>query len=165
MITVRPAARRDIGQLAVLYAQLDRVHSDAEPALIPTPEELPRKPEDIEATINEPMAPMLVALQYPDDGEGEPVVVGFAKVRVRQLGRYWKVPQMPEVDELAVIEASRGQGVGRMLMAAAEEWARSQGFPELWVAAWAFNNAAAGLYRRQGFEPLNTRFRKRLEGY
>lgn len=164
MITIRPAARGDIEQLAVLYAQLDRVHSDAEPVLIPTPEELPRKHEDIEATINEPMAPMLVALQHPDDGEdGDPVLVGFAKVRVRQLGRYWKVPQMPEVDELAVIEGSRGQGVGRMLMAAAEEWARGQGFPELWVAAWAFNEAAAGLYRRQGFEPLNTRYRKRLE--
>lgn len=162
MFTIRPAATRDLPALANLYRQLDLVHAGAEPSLIPTPEELPRRTEDIEDTIRDPMAPMFVAVQHPDDGEGEPRVVGFAKVRVRQLGRYWKVERMPEVDELAVAEEVRGLGVGRMLMSAAEEWARGAGFPEIWVAAWAFNTPASALYARQGFEPLNTRFRKRL---
>jgi GNAT superfamily N-acetyltransferase len=162
MFTVRPAVQGDVPALASLYQQLDRVHAGAEPSLIPTPEELPRRTEDIEETIRDPMAPMFVALQHPDQGDAEARVVGFAKVRVRQLGRYWKVERMPEVDELAVAEEARGRGVGRMLMSAAEEWARGAGFPEIWVAAWAFNTPASTLYVRQGFEPLNTRFRKRL---
>lgn len=162
MFTIRMAAQGDLEALASLYRQLDHVHAGAEPNLIPTPDELPRRMEDIQETIRDPMAPMFVAVQYPDEGDGESRVVGFAKVRIRQLGRYWKVERMPEVDELAVAEAVRGQGVGRMLMSAAEEWARGAGFPEIWVAAWAFNTPASTLYARQGFEPLNTRFRKRL---
>lgn len=164
MFTIRPARLDDVPALAALYAQLDIVHAQAEPTLIPTPEELPRRSEDIEDTIRDPMAPMFVALEHPDDGEyeGDGRLVGFAKVRVRQLGRYWKVERMPEVDELAVSEGVRGMGVGRMLMSAAEEWARGSGYPEIWVAAWAFNTPASTLYARQGFEPLNTRFRKRL---
>ena len=162
MFTIRPAAMGDVPALASLYHQLDLVHAGAEPSLIPTPEELPRRTEDIEETIRDPMAPKFVAMQYPDEGDGEGQVVGFAKVRIRQLNRYWKVERMPEVDELAVSESVRGQGVGRMLMSAAEEWARGAGYPEIWVAAWAFNTPASTLYERQGFEPLNTRFRKRL---
>lgn len=162
MFTIRMAAQGDLEALASLYRQLDHVHAGAEPSLIPTPDELPRRMEDIQETIRDPMAPMFVAVQYPDEGDGEAQVVGFAKIRIRQLGRYWKVERMPEVDELAVAEAVRGQGVGRMLMSAAEEWARGAGFPEIWVAAWAFNTPASTLYARQGFEPLNTRFRKRL---
>jgi GNAT superfamily N-acetyltransferase len=164
MFTVRPAVLGDVDALEELYRQLDEVHAAAEPALIPTPAELPRRRADIEETVRDPMAPMFVAVSHPDDGDGDGPgqVVGFAKVRVRKLGRYWKVETMPEVDELAVAEAARGSGVGRMLMSAAEEWARGAGYPELWVAAWAFNVPAASLYARQGFEPLNTRFRKRL---
>jgi GNAT superfamily N-acetyltransferase len=162
MFTIRPATQSDVPALAEIYAELDRTHSDAEPTLIPTPEELPRRLSDIEETIRDPDAPMFVAVQYPDDGEGEGRVVGFAKVRIRRLGRYWKVETMPEVDELSVTGEVRGMGVGRMLMSAAEEWARGAGYPELWVAAWAFNVPASSLYARQGFEPLNTRFRKRL---
>lgn len=164
MYMIRPAAQRDLPALTILYQQLDHVHAAAEPSLIPTPDELPRRQEDIEETIRDPLAPMFVAVQHPDDGDDddEPRVVGFAKVRIRQLGRYWRVERMPEVDELAVVEDVRGQGVGGMLMAAAEEWARGAGFPEIWVAAWAFNTPASSLYQRQGFEPLNTRFRKRL---
>lgn len=162
MFTIRPAVMGDVPALASLYSQLDLVHAGAEPSLIPTPEELPRRTEDIEETVRDPMAPMFVAMQYPDEGDGEGRVVGFAKVRIRQLNRYWKVERMPEVDELAVHESVRGHGVGRMLMSAAEEWARGAGYPEIWVAAWSFNTPASTLYERQGFEPLNTRFRKRL---
>lgn len=162
MFTIRPAVMGDVPALTSLYSELDHVHAGAEPSLIPTPEELPRRTEDIEETVRDPLAPMFVAMQYPDEEDGEGRVVGFAKIRIRQLNRYWKVERMPEVDELAVNEAVRGQGVGRMLMSAAEEWARGAGYPEIWVAAWSFNTPASTLYARQGFEPLNTRFRKRL---
>lgn len=162
MFTVRPAVPSDVPELLGLYRQLDEVHARAEPALIPTPDELPRRVSDIEETVRDVMAPMFVAVHYPDDGEGPGQIVGFCKVRVRKLGRYWKVETMPEVDELSVTEAVRGMGVGRMLMSAAEEWARGAGYPEIWVAAWAFNTPASSLYVRQGFEPLNTRYRKKL---
>lgn len=87
-------------------------------------------------------------------------VIGFARVIVRELGPDWIAPRLPDLEELAVLDGERGRG-GR-LMQAIEDWAATEGYPELWVSAWSFNEPAAGLYRRRGFVPLSTRFHKRL---
>ena len=56
------------------------------------------------------------------------------------------------VEAVVVSSADRGPGVGRMLMAAAERWARDRGAEEVWLDVWEFNDAAIGFYEVLGYE-------------
>lgn len=157
-IAIRRAAAGDVLVLVQLYAQLDDVHAAAEPLLIPPASMAPRSADEIRAHVEDDRAPMFVAVDNANDAQ----VIGFARVVVRELGPTWIVPRLPDLEELVVLEGERGRGVGSRLMQAVENWAVSEGFPELWIAAWSFNEPAAGLYRQRGFVPLSTRYHKRL---
>ncbi len=157
-VAIRRAVVGDLPALRELYRQLDDVHGEAEPDVVPMHDQAPRAVSDIEEQIANDI--VLVAVGMDDDEAGP--VVGFAHIKVIDLGQYFMFPQVPEVEDLSVLEEYRGLGVGKRLMRAAEEWATKAGYAELWVSAWTFNEPAARLYRHQGFVPLSTRFRKRL---
>lgn len=157
-VAIRRAVPEDLAALQMLYRQLDDVHAEAEPEIVPMHDAAPRTVSGIEQQIANDV--VLVASVSDGDIAGE--VVGFAHVRVVDLGPYFMFPRVAEVEDLAVLEPFRGLGVGKRLMQAAEEWASRAEYVELWVSAWTFNEPAAGLYRGQGFVPLSTRFRKRL---
>ena len=53
---------------------------------------------------------------------------------------------------LAVAEAQRGTGLGRGLMAAAEEWLRARGCPKIQLMVRTGNHAAIGFYQALGLE-------------
>ncbi|HEV2527249.1 MAG TPA: GNAT family N-acetyltransferase [Thermomicrobiales bacterium] len=159
-IIIRRAVADDAPALIGLYRQLDDVHAVAEPDVVPTFAEAPRDLDDIRRTIEAGQRPMWVAV----DAAAGDMVIGFAEVRIIELGDLFRFPRVPEVENLAVDERYRGRGIGRQLMRAAEDWARAEGMAEIWVAAWDFNSPAAGLYRSEGFRPLSTRYRKPLHG-
>lgn len=66
------------------------------------------------------------------------------------------------IGELVVDRDSRRQGVGRMLLRVAEEWARSNGFATLTLETGARNTAARALYAATGFADEDIRLTKRL---
>ncbi|AKH43077.1 ribosomal protein S18 acetylase RimI-like enzyme [Altererythrobacter atlanticus] len=53
---------------------------------------------------------------------------------------------------LAVDPAHRGQGIGRLLMDAAEAWLREQGCPKIQLMVRAGNDAAKDFYAALGYE-------------
>jgi len=53
---------------------------------------------------------------------------------------------------VAVAEAQRGTGLGRALMAAAEEWLRACGCPKIQLMVRTSNDAAIGFYEALGLE-------------
>jgi ribosomal protein S18 acetylase RimI-like enzyme len=55
------------------------------------------------------------------------------------------------VHDLAVLPASRGRGIGRALLAAAEEHARARGCAKLTLEVREDNTRARGLYQERGF--------------
>jgi ribosomal protein S18 acetylase RimI-like enzyme len=57
------------------------------------------------------------------------------------------------VSDLAVAESHRGRGLGRALLAAAEEHARAEGARELCIHVLSDNRIAGRLYRAAGFKP------------
>ena len=61
-----------------------------------------------------------------------------------------------------VAEPYRGQGLGRRLMEAAEEWARQQGLPRISLSAGARNRLGQKLYESLGYEVETLRMGKRL---
>lgn len=66
------------------------------------------------------------------------------------------------VAELFVEASARGQGHGRALIAACENWSRSRGMAVLIIGVLAGNGKAAAIYRRDGFAPYNLFMRKYL---
>ena len=57
------------------------------------------------------------------------------------------------VSILAVAQDAEGQGVGRALLKAAEDWGRSKRFAKLTLAVFTDNRRAKGFYERQGWRP------------
>lgn len=55
------------------------------------------------------------------------------------------------ITNLIVAEAAEGQGVGRVLLAHAEVWARAEGYATLSLSVFAQNTAARALYQKAGF--------------
>jgi GNAT superfamily N-acetyltransferase len=66
------------------------------------------------------------------------------------------------IAELYVVEDVRGQGVGRALIAACEDWARDRGFKVMLIGVLARNARAYAAYRSAKFEDYVTLLRKYL---
>ena len=67
------------------------------------------------------------------------------------------------VSILAVAAEAEGQGVGRALLKAAEDWARSKRFAKLTLAVFTDNRRAKNFYERQGWRPeLETWYKELL---
>lgn len=64
--------------------------------------------------------------------------------------------------ELATSEAAEGQGAGKALISACEQWARKQGYPLLALTVGAVNERALGFYRHLGYIDDDIMLVKRL---
>ena len=65
---------------------------------------------------------------------------------------------------LYVTEGYRGGGLGRRLMARAEDWARENGFTRIGLNVAAHNIGAITLYEKLGYETETLRMFKDIEG-
>ena len=68
------------------------------------------------------------------------------------------------VSEIYVEESCRGQGLGTLLLDAAEDEAKKRGIPALYIHAEADNTGAVRLYERFGFSMERVQMRKVLSG-
>lgn len=66
------------------------------------------------------------------------------------------------VEILVVAEEAEGRGVGRALMAHAEQWGRAHGCHEVVLDVFANNPSAIAFYERVGFAPDHIRMSKSL---
>lgn len=75
-------------------------------------------------------------------------MVGFVHAGTR---RHWAGEVDAYVGELVVAEEVAGQGLGRQLMAVAEDWARGRGHTRLTLETGAGNGDARRFYERLGY--------------
>ena len=61
------------------------------------------------------------------------------------------------IRSMGVLPAARGQGVGQLLLAAVETYARDRGYERLWLTTTPFLASAIRLYERNGFQPTADR--------
>jgi ribosomal protein S18 acetylase RimI-like enzyme len=88
-----------------------------------------------------------------------------------QLGYVWVLSLLDfdtvvprgHIAGVGVSEAARGQGVGGLLVAAAEAWCIEQGLPEVSLHCYLGNTGAYRLYQRLGYQDEWIRMRKGLE--
>lgn len=83
------------------------------------------------------------------DGE----LLGYATVlaRMPRTDPDDPVPEHAFLSEIVVREAARDAGVGQALMAAAEDYAKSRGAPEMRLTVWPENTGARRFYQRLGY--------------
>lgn len=141
---IRPAVEADIPAILALYRQLDSALVAMQPEFFC---EGPREKDEIRKAIRADDADFLLA-------ERGGAVVGFALV-----GYAGWTPEFScvlpyryaRLEDLAVDEAVRGQGVGSELLAAAKRWARNRRLEYLELNVLAQNENAIQLYESQDF--------------
>ncbi len=91
------------------------------------------------------------ATTYVAETSGE--IVGFVAVDVATEKHTQLQPVcFARIGSICVSESSRGQGIGRELMARAEHWAVSNGAVDIRLNVWSFNQSAFRLYEELGYE-------------
>ncbi|MBI4929001.1 MAG: GNAT family N-acetyltransferase [Anaerolineae bacterium] len=83
-----------------------------------------------------------------EDEHGEPA--GFLHLQTQT--DYFNGEKHGYISDVVVAPAFEGQGVGRLLLNAAEDWARGQGFRLLTLYVFAGNAHARRVYERAGFD-------------
>lgn len=143
MIRIRAPRIEDAAALARLSTQLGY------PA---TPEQVAPR---LEGILRDPTAAIFVAERVSGD------VAGFIHLLHQHLFEY---DPRTEVAGLVVDEDCRGMGVGRALMARAEEWAADRGCRFVHVRSKISRAAAHSFYEGLGYEHFKTQkaFRKFL---
>jgi len=130
---VRTAQRGDAGAVAALSAQLG--YDEAV-------DEIHKRIEAIRAQGN---GEVYVAVVPPDNVVGWVQVFGLLLV---------ELPPLAEVGGIVVDSRYRRIGVGRGLMAAAEEWARQNGLATLRLRSTLQHDDAHEFYRRLGYREV-----------
>lgn len=133
---VRPAVPDDLPALLPMVRDL-QLH-----------EHLPPPGKEVEAALRSLLADDRLGCVLVAEQEGQPVgytVLGFG-YSLEFHGRD------AFVDELYVADAARGQGLGTLLLDAAEMACRARGIKALHLESGHGNPRATGLYERRGFK-------------
>jgi ribosomal protein S18 acetylase RimI-like enzyme len=154
--TIRLLTQQDLAAVQALYAEIGALHADALPdrfSVAPM-----HDTATLMALIDEPSASLLVA---EDAGQ----IVGLLELRVVTF-----VDRPPltdrtflSIESLIVGSHSRRRGVGRTLMAAAEQSASERGIDTIELNVYVFNTVALDLYRQLGYTPLAQRLAKHIQ--
>ena len=104
--------------------------------------------------------PLQVLLAFDEDGRA----IGFIELSIRNYAEGCDTDHVAFIEGWYVDEEWRGKGVGAALIAAAEDWARSQDCVELGSDAEVANLDSAAAHRALGFEEVGIIrcFKKRL---
>lgn len=149
MITVRPARPTDAESWLLLRCALWPEGSEAE-----------HRGEInlfLAGQAREPQAVLLA-----EDGPGQ--VVGLAELSIRPCAEGCRTNRVLYLEGWFVVPEARGRGVGRALVAAAEEWGRAKGCREFASDSHPNNKVSVAAHRALGFAEVGLVrcFRKEL---
>lgn len=144
---VRPVRPEDAAQWVALRCALWPDHGD----------DIPHDAEDFLAGSCRWLRAVLVA---EEDGR----LIGFAELGIRAYAQDCETDRVAFLEGWYVAPAARRRGVGRALVAAAEEWGRAQGCTEFASDTEAENTLSAAAHEALGFSDagLLRCFRKSL---
>lgn len=157
-IIVRQAQSSDFEQVARLEKQVFDLHADHRPDLF--------RP-GADGTLNRKRFDELMsgdkdAIFVADEGG---TVLGFVQVSIQDLSdRTWTpIRTKVDIDAIGVDESRRGEGIGTLLLSAAERWAKEHGATFITMSVHDFNSKARHAYESAGYRSQRTLLDKRLE--
>lgn len=142
-VKIRRAKRSDAARLAELSGELG----------------YPAKPAEIARRLRQIKPPSQHAVLVAESAKCR--VIGWLHVSVQPL---LETDLRAEVNGLVVADAERSRGAGRLLLEAAEEWARKRGCRNMSVRSNVIRERAHQFYTRNGYEHYKTQkaFRKAI---
>jgi GNAT superfamily N-acetyltransferase len=151
-LTIRAAAAGDEQLLAALNAVVHELHRS-------------RRPDRFKSTSTEEVAAWFGSLlkrpttsMWIAEQDGVPVGYLLALVHERAANPFSAARRWCEIDQIAVDEVWRRQGIARALVERALLELRSRGIRAVEVSTWAFNEAAQRAFQHLGFNPEVIRF-------
>jgi len=89
--------------------------------------------------------------------DGKDVVCGACHLQIYDtpVGHTMVSQRRGHIETLIVARAQRRRGIGRALMSAATEWARSMGAHQLLLTVWAGNDDAERFYAALGYRTIS----------
>jgi len=143
-LRVRRAEPRDIDGILKLLEQVNLVHVKGRPDLFNRAVKYSR--EDLEKMIEDDKDPIFVCV-------GDEVLGHAFCVDIRIGNAVLKEVRTLYIDDICVDENARGQGVGKALYDHVEEYARAEGYYNITLNVWAFNEGAKAFYEKCGMAP------------
>lgn len=102
--------------------------------------------KDMDGLLADPLTPVFVAA-HPGGRLG-----GFLEAGTRKYAEGGESSPVGYIEGWFVDEDLRGRGIGKALVEAAEDWARSQGLTEMGSDTWLENDASIQAHSKMGYE-------------
>lgn len=154
---IREAKQSDYPDLLPLFEQIDSLHRINLPKQFQKPPGESRKENYYFSLLSDNDVCFLVA-------EKEDQIVGFIHTVLRETPPYEIfIPRhFAVIDSIVVKENYQRKGVGRKLVEAAHNWAKSKGAEYIDLNVYEFNEKAINFYKDLGYTTISQRLRKEL---
>ena len=103
---------------------------------------------EMDRILADPLTPVFV-MERPDGGLG-----GFIETGTRKYADGCESSPVGYIEGWLVDEDLRGQGIGKALVKAAEDWARSLGLREMASDTWLENDGSIAAHLKMGYEEV-----------
>ena len=154
----RIATMNDFDNLCCLFTQGDKYHADLIPEIF---QEFagPARPRDHIQHLIDTDDTEIIIVEHDD------TIVGFLTLEKTDYPTYPIFKRHPYVmiHTLVVDESHRRQGIGTMLLQAAQDWARSHDVGYLQATVWTANTEATYFYTKQNFNTLTQRLQLEID--
>lgn len=156
--TIRTATMDDFAELCQLLHELDDHHVRILPDVFQPFDDPKRQGNRLARFLEEDDAELFVA-------ESSTGIVGLVTVRISETpdAPMFRPDRRACIDDLVVRNESRGQGIGKQLLARVSEWTRSRKLQWIDINVWHANTAGASFFKANGFEPRYQRMELRIE--
>ncbi len=142
---IRRAEAFDAERINELLYAVAKIHAEGRPDIFKRGTKK-YTDERLLAVIGEETTPIFVAVDEDD------YVLGYAFCveQTTNDSLLFQARKTLYIDDICVDEGTRGRGVGSALFEYVEEFAKAQGFDEITLNVWAFNEGAYAFYQKRG---------------
>ena len=154
---IRRAVEKDTKRINELLYQVASIHEKGRPDIFKKATKKYTDQELIEI-INNDNTPIFVAVNDSD------FVLGYAFCifQITKNNILLKDKKTLYIDDICVDENLRGSHIGKSLYNFVEEYAKENGFDNITLNVWEFNQSAYKFYEKCGMNPLKTTMEKTL---
>ena len=155
-VQYRVASEDDLPSICALGEEVNALHHNAWPYIFAGPGAAVRDRAWWAQSIGQEGSTTLVA-------ESQGKLIAFVTVSVHdETNSLFRPSRYARVGSVSVTRDERGKGIGRKVMALAEQWALNRGAKDMRLTVWAFNEHALHVYSELGFVQRSINFGKQL---
>jgi diamine N-acetyltransferase len=148
-VTIRRATEKDYPGMAILYDELNYLHSTGVPDVFLSPKTTPQDIQYVRHVLANEDCVLYVA-------QTEGKIIGLVEACIRE-----SPPNIPVyvkrryvyVENICVSPEYRRLSIGKRLMDSVEAWARQKKVYQIEFNVWAFNEPSLAFYAKLGYKP------------